>query len=90
MEEQAKLTGDVIDSRYYRPDGDFLFLFEDSTHRFTISLKEISECLKVAEEHYEIPPLPDGFWSAMVSRYPDMYRGQDYEEFRKSLDEYGE
>lgn len=80
MEEQAKLTGDVLDTRYLSPDGDLLFLMEDSVHKFTISLKEIAECLQFAEENCEIPPLPEGFWNHMHNRYPDMYMGKDYYE----------
>ena len=80
MEEQAKLTGDVFDTRYSSADGDLLFLMEDSIHRFTISLKEIAECLKVAEENLEIEPLPQGFWNQMYNRYPDMYKGENYDE----------
>ena len=80
MEEQAKLTGDVFDTRYTTTDGDLLFLMEDSVHKFTISLKEIAECLKVAEENNEIEPLPQGFWNQMHNRYPDMYQGEDFYE----------
>lgn len=81
MEEQACVTGDVIDSRYGDGDGDIYFLMEDSVHRFTISLKEIFECLKFAEENNEIEPLPKSFWIGAMCRYPDMYRGKEYEGF---------
>ena len=90
MEEQAHITGDVVDSRFSDPDGDFLFLMEDSTHRFTISLKEIGECLKYAEEQNEIPPLPEGFWFALYNRYPDMYKGQEHIEFMESIKNLGD
>ena len=75
MEEQAKLTGDVYDTRFSSPDGDLMFLLQDSKHKFTISLKEILECLRFAEEQHEIPKLPDALWISAYSRYPDMYRG---------------
>ncbi len=87
MEEQAKLTGDVFDTRYTQPDGDLLFLMEDSAHRFTISLKEIAECLRFAEEQHEIEPLPESFWYAMRGRYPDMYKGKEYYKCMEKMSE---
>lgn len=79
MEEQAKLTGDVYDTSYSSPNGDLMFLLKDSTHEFTISLKEILECLKFAEEKEEIPKLPDELWISAYNRYPDMYHGEQDE-----------
>lgn len=79
MEQKAVLTDDVIDSRYGDGDGDLYFVMEDSVHRFTIGLKEILECLKYAEEENEIEPLPQSFWIGAMNRYPDMYRGKEYE-----------
>ena len=73
MTEQVKLTGDVFDTRYNFPDGDLYFLLENSSHQFTISLKDILECLKFAEEKNEIPKLPIEFWSAAYNKYPEMY-----------------
>ena len=83
MEEQAKLTGDVIDTRDTEKcdgdygNGDLYFLLEDSTHRFTISLENVLECLKFAEDQYEIEPLPSSFWWSAWNKYPNMYRGKE-------------
>lgn len=79
MNETARLTENVIDSRYGDGDGDLYFEMEDSVHRFTIGLKEILECLKFAEEENEIEPLPQSFWIGAFNRYPDMYKGREYE-----------
>lgn len=79
MIKEAHLTEDVIDNRYGDGDGDLYFVMEDSVHRFTIGLKEILECLKFAEEENEIEPLPQSFWLGAMNRYPDMYKGKEYE-----------
>ena len=75
MEEKANLTGDVIDTRYSEEGGDVFFLLEDSKHRFTISLKDVLDCLRFAEEQNEIEPLPSSFWISAINRYPDLYKG---------------
>ncbi len=84
MEEQAMLTGDVFDSGFVpEEEPDLHFLFEDSVHRFTISLKQIMECVKFAEEQHEIPPLPEEYWGSIIGKYADaddFYRGKEYEQ----------
>jgi len=42
------------------------------------------ECLKFAEEQHEIEPLPQSFWIGAICRYPDMYRGEEYESIQRS------
>lgn len=84
MINRAEPTGEVIDSRYGPGDGDVYFVMKDSLHEFTICLKDILECLKFAEEQFEIQPLPESFWFNVYNRYPDMYRGQEYENLQNS------
>lgn len=76
MEETAHITGDVIDTRCSEDGGDVYFLLEDSTHKYTISLKEVLECLRFAEDECEIEPLPRSFWISAINRYPGMYIGK--------------
>ena len=76
MKNEAKLTGDVYDTRHTSPEGDFYFLLQEGSNRYTISLESVFEMLKVAEEENEIEPLPQSFWIGATIRYPNMYKGK--------------
>ena len=73
---KAKLTGRVFDTRFSEgKDGDVFFFLEDSKGQFTISLKNVLDCLRLAEGQKEIKPLPSDFWETAIKRYPDLYKG---------------
>ena len=57
------------------------FHLQDATHEFTMGLKDILKCVKIAEKKGMIPALPKMFWHTMASHYIE------FREYYKSLED---
>ena len=77
--KETRLSEDVIDTRNSDPEGDLYFVLRSGDDCFMITLETVFECLKFALENHEIEPLPDALWISAMERYPDMYKGKEYE-----------
>lgn len=52
-----------------RCDGTVLFAMRDRHHTFSLGLDTVLECLRLAEEEGEVPPLPSVWWEQVHGRY---------------------
>lgn len=50
-------------------DEDIVFAMSDKYHEFSIGLRTILRCLKIAENEGSVPPLPTEWWISIAHRH---------------------
>jgi hypothetical protein len=69
IKNRADRDGGVKPSECLDCNEELLFAMRDAHHEFSIGLRTILQCLRLAEQEGNVPPLPIQWWNLIASRH---------------------
>jgi hypothetical protein len=69
FDNRAESTGYAAENECEDCDEELLFAMQDNFHQFSLGLRTVLYCLRVAERRGHVPPLPDGWWAQTAMRH---------------------
>ncbi|KAB1440345.1 XRE family transcriptional regulator [Pseudodesulfovibrio senegalensis] len=66
---RAEQDGDCKKTDCTRCSEELVFAMQDKHHDFSIGLRTILQCLRLAEQEGNVPPLPTDWWNKIACRH---------------------
>lgn len=69
LNNRANHTGMVKQNDCVECNEELLFAMRDRHHTFSLGLRTVLQCLRLAEEEGNIPSLPPDWWNSVANRH---------------------